>query len=492
MYVGGVRVWLLAAVVLFLVALFFSYRLLEVPTGLTIDEVAFGYNAVLLARDGRDQNGWKMPVFVLSIDGKEWRQPVPQYYMALFFRLFGASMFNLRFTSVVVTLVSVVLIFILGRELLGTKGGVAAGLMFLMTPQVMIQSHLALDNITMVPFVIGWLIGLLGYQKNHKLWYLTVSAVCLGFGFYTYKGMRGIVPVWSILTVVYLAAVSFYGAREKFWKSRLLPALVFGVSMAPFFLVIPSFERTYPCAVFDCQKITTSSFYDFFYPYISSFDLSFLFIKGDMTIYHSTGRHGMLLLASLPLFLIGLFLAIKRKGYWLFLVAAFFCAPLLFGLVNSVFRASRLMAMIPPYALIASLGVMYLWERRKSWLGRGMVFLMGVSLLLNYVDFVNFYWYTYPKFSENVFGDLGVYKAYVALGKESKERGLRPYVATGMFQGQEDVGRLIGQMYFGKVLPQVMAPVAPSPGAIILTHRKDIPGMEEIGSPYPDYHLLIN
>lgn len=81
---------------------FFSYRLNDVPPGMTIDEPAFGYNAVLLSETLHDENGRFLPVFVLSLDGKDWRQPVTQYFMAGYFKLFGPSVYNLKFTSVIV------------------------------------------------------------------------------------------------------------------------------------------------------------------------------------------------------------------------------------------------------------------------------------------------------------------------------------------------------------------------------------------------------
>ncbi|MEK7497536.1 MAG: hypothetical protein AAB656_01310, partial [Patescibacteria group bacterium] len=113
--IKNILIWL---VPLFFVGLFLSYRLVEVPPALTVDEAAFGYNAVLLASDGHDENGKFLPFFVNSINGMDWRQPVTQYYTALVFKFFGASAFNLRFGSVVLTLISTVLTFKIVNRLL--------------------------------------------------------------------------------------------------------------------------------------------------------------------------------------------------------------------------------------------------------------------------------------------------------------------------------------------------------------------------------------
>lgn len=149
-------------VIVFIVAtitllLFFSFKLTSVPAGITVDEGAFGYNAILLSKTLHDENGRFLPVFVLSIKGTDWRQPVTQYFDAVYFKAFGASVFNLRFTSVIVAVVSVFLIFYLARQLLGKFGAIVASLLLVTTPIFMIQSHLGLDNIYPIPFVIGWL-----------------------------------------------------------------------------------------------------------------------------------------------------------------------------------------------------------------------------------------------------------------------------------------------------------------------------------------------
>lgn len=486
---AGILVGLAAVVLL---AFFFSYRILEVPTGLTVDESAFGYNAVLLSRTGRDQNGWRIPVFVLSINGKDWRQPVPQYYMTLFFKVFGPSVFNLRFSSVVIAAASAVLLFILAMKSFGNTGAVVTTIVFLATPILMIQSHMGLDNITPVPFVILWLLGIFLFSKERRLKYLVLAGLSLGTGFYTYKGMRGTVPVWAAITEIYLLSLLIEKHGKALWQEFFRYAGIFALSVGPFFLVIPLLERLYPCAVFDCQKVTISSFYDFFYPYISSFDLSFLFIKGDATVYHSTGRHGMLLLASLPLFLVGVWEAIKKKGFWFFVLVAFFTTPLFYGLVNSVFRASRLLAMIPLYSLVAGLGGMVIWNQRKKVWGKVLVGVMIVIFALNYGDFVRFYWFEYPRFTENVFGHLAPYKAIEELAKESKARELVPYISSDVYDGNQEDGRFFESIYFTKPVLKVLPNEKLSPGSILLSHRMNVPGMKYLSTPLPDYHLLTN
>lgn len=479
----------LPLIVLALIALFFSYRILEVPRGLTIDEGSFGYNAALLARNGTDQNNRFLPIFVLASDGMEWRQPVTQYYLALFFKIFGSSVFNLRFSSVIITLVSAVLLFFLAEKLLGRKGAFFSTLVFLLTPLIMIQSHLGLDNIMPIPFGLLWLIGIFLFLKTKKRKHLVLAAVSLGIGFYTYKGMRAIVPVWCVLTVLYLFISQ--AKTKKFIRKTIEDIIIFSLILMPFFAIIPGLERVYAGAVFGRQQPAFSSVYDFFYPYLSSFDPTFLFIKGDATLYHSTQRHGMMLLATAPLFLVGCYQAIKKKKFWLFILIAFFSAPLLYGLVNSVYRASRLMVIIPPYALLAALGAVWLWGQKRWWKGKFLLVVVFILMLFNYFDFVKYYWFTYPKFTEGLFGnfDLNCYKSYEALAKEAEKRNLTPYISESIYKTNGDSGRFFETAYFAEPPEKIQEDLLPPPGSIIMTGREEVPGMERLDVSIKYYHL---
>lgn len=463
---------------LILIGILFSYRLLDVPLGLTVDEGAFGYNGVLLAETLHDQNGKLLPIFVLSNEGKDWRQPITQYYQAAFFKIFGPSVFNLRFSSVVITLISAVLIFHLSKLLLGVMGGIWAVILYLTTPLVMIQSHLGLDNIMPIPFASAWLLSLLLFQKTNQKKYLVFSALALGFAFYTYKGMRAVVPVWIILTLAFL-----YFSKIKFYLKR---ATLFLAVLSPFFLIIPYLQNEYPGAILGGTKLSFDSVYSFLYPYLSSFDPSFLFISGDSTIYHSTSHHGMFLLATLPLFIIGVYQVIRKENFWLFLLASFFLTPLFYGLVDSVHRASRLMAFIPMYVLIAALGVVSI---------RNKLLLVAILALMfiNYFDFVKYYWFTYPKFSENSFGKLAVHQSYKTLAAEASKRNLTPYISQDLTVSEGEAGRFYEVIYFNRIVNRWSNnDINPPKGSILLTNRDEIPGMNKLQTDLKYYKLQIN
>jgi hypothetical protein len=460
---------LLSIVIVFFFFLL-SYRLLEVPTGFTVDESAFGYNAALLARTGLDENGIKLPIFVSSINHSDWRQPWTQYYIALFFKIFGISLFNLRLSSVILTLLSALLLFYLIKLLLGKKLAFFSLLLYLTTPVIFMHSHFGLDNIMTVPFTLLWLIFLYRYTTNFNKRFLLYSGLALGASFYTYKGMRAVVPVWSFISLIYI------------FKLKAKDTIYFLVGLLPFIFVLPILHHYYPGAIFGGARPKFNGFYNFFYSYLSHYDLNFLFIKGDALLFHSTQIHGMYLLASAPLFFIGIYRAVKKSSFWLFLLIAFFSAPALYGLVDSTYRASRIICLVPVYISLATLGLDFLIRQKN----KIIPIVLGCLILVNFIDFVKYYWFTYPKFTENIFGHMTRDISYRIFSEETFARRLSPYVDRDIFEG------FFAAVHF-KSPPQIVDnQILPPLGSIYLSSRDNLTGLTKLNLKLPHFTLYTN
>lgn len=478
--------------------LFFSYKLINVPRGLTIDEAAFGHNAILLSETLHDENGRFLPAFVLSIEGRDWRQPVTQYFITLFFKIFGASIYNLKFTSVIVATLGTILIYILGKRLLGNLGGITTAIFFLTTPIVMIHSHLGLDNIMPIPFAIAWLIFLHLSERHKNLKYLFFSAVSLGIGFYSYKGMRSFVPVWSMLTIIYLSLPFLKLRSKKSLNEILKPTFIFLLGIIPFYLIIPLLEYKYAGAVLGQANAGVSSVYQFLLSYLASFDPSFLFITGDKLPHHSTGIHGMLLLASLPFFIVGLFQVVKKGKFWVLITTSFFLGPILFGFPGSIHRASRLMAMIPSYSLICALGASHLWTRKKNSL-KVLFLILATLLAINSYDFLHYYWFSYPKETEHIFYKPRNESAYQTLLQESQKRNLTPYLDYEIVKKKssvdEEVVDLFARSIYFPIYPHVWYLRGKSqsdlPENAILMSTRTITELETVDTNVPGYFYYL-
>jgi len=406
---------------------FFTFRITDVPPGINGDEAAIGYNAILVARTGHDQSNRFLPLFVSAFDLTDWKQPITFYSTVLAFKIFGVSYSMLREVSVIIILISATLMFFLCKEIFGKMGGVLSIFVFLTIPAVLIQSHLALENIAPIPFTILWFWMLAKYKKSFKHKYLYLSALSLGLGLFSYPGMRLIVPVFLSLSLVYI----FYLNRDKGFKKRFSEVLKFFVIVIIFPIFLYSIKNQYPGAILAYNRPHgVVTYQDILLPFISSFDPSFLFIQGDSTPYHSTGRQGVFLLATLPLFVFGIWkIAQKRDSFLIFTLFAFFLTPLLYGLASSIHRGSRLLVLLPTFTIITSLGFLELMKI-KGKAKKILLFLTIGLVLINYIDFARDYFFDYPKRVKSEFG-----KPYQLVFKEasfiSKTQNLAPYIQEG-------------------------------------------------------------
>lgn len=462
------KFWYICALIFILCLLFFSYKLTEVPRGITIDEAAFGYNAALISETLRDENGRFLPVFVLSLDSRDWRQPVAQYADVLSFKLFGRSLFNLKMVSVVVAAFSVVIIYLLGAKLFDKNFGLLVAVIFITTPVIVFLSHLALDNIMPVPFILLWLLGLVLFKKEKTFKYLVLSGFALGVGFYAHKSMRSAAPVWTVLTIIYLALTEIKN-RKLLTLKNYKPVLFFLISILPFYIISPILDYKYAGAVFGTQTVSAASVYDFVYYYISNFDLSFLFVKGDTIVHYSTGKHGMFLLSILPLFAYGIYESFRpasrdlksshalhdnsfkeKNIFFIFLVICFFTGPLFLGFIGSVHRASRIIFLVPLVCLISAFGFLKFLEMSQKIFKTGMIIFYMV-FILNFSDFLKYYWFNYADDTYHIFYSLDGVNAYKKLDEISKKENLTPLISAGLLDTKGDPGAVedfVRSLYF--------------------------------------------
>ena len=474
---------IIAFIIIGLFALY-SYKLLEVPSGLTVDEASFGYNAALLSQTGKDERGLPHPIFVLSVVGKDWRQPITQYYLTALFKIFGASVYLLRFSSVIIAVACVFGVYFLSAPILGIFGGIIAAAITALAPIITIQAHLALDNIMPMPFVILWLISLFHYRKSHNSRWLIICALALGFSFYSYKGMRAITPTWIVLTAGWI----FWDWLHQ--RAKKTDLLIFLLVLSPFFLVIPHLEKNYAGAILGNSSPGFGNVYDFFLPYLSSFDLSYLFIRGDSTDFHSTGRHGMLLLATLPFIIVGIHAALKSKDIFSkFVLLALITGPLLYGTVGSDHRFSRLLALVPLYAFLGGLGFTRLWQSRVVW-SKFISIIVIILMIINYTDFANYYLHDYPPIIRNLLGDMSYYPSLATFKSEVNLTKLEPVVHQGVAAGGGESLKFFEVAYFGKLLRTIPDDSSPGDGELLLTIREEVPCTQKVGHTTANYFIF--
>jgi len=456
--------------------LFFSFRITDVPPGINGDEAAIGYNAALVAKTGHDSSGRFLPLFVSAFDLTDWKQPITFYSTVLAFKLFGPTFILLREVSVVFVLISAILIFLLGRELMGLKFAFISLFIFITIPSVLIQSHLALENIAPVPFTILWLLMLAKYKNTFKQKFLYLGGLFLGIDLFSYSAVRIIFPIFCLLSIGFV----YYLNRKKNFRFKICSILKFSVIVAifPFFML--AIKDQYPGAILAYNRPHgVPTYQEFVISYISSYDPSFLFIQGDSTPYHSTGKQGVFLLATLPLFVFGIWRIAQRKDPFLILILlTFLLTPAFYGLAASIHRGSRLLSLLPTFTIITSFGAVELFKLKKFWKNLAIFIICGL-IILNYLDFTRDYFYDYPNRVKSEFAKP-YQLVFEKAGQLVKSDDFTPYIQSD-FRGQNEIAiDFFEQTFPGNLKSWKEGQAVPAGSVIIvsdyiLAKKKEIP-----------------
>lgn len=456
----------LVLIILFLGTLLLSIKILDVPPGINGDEASIGLNSALISKTLKDENGNFLPLFFNTLGKSDWKQPITIYTTALFFKIFGISFFLLRFVSVIFCLLSATFLYILIDKYLGYREALIGLAIFFTTPIIIIQSHLALENIAPLPFVLLWLFFLLEYLSKSDSRFLIYSGISLGFSIYSYNGMRLISPILFLTSLIYVICLNPY-------KKIISDVFKFSLTFVILLLILIPLKNVYPGAIFGSSRpVKISSYQDFFLPIISSFDLSFLFLKGDSTPYHSTGRHGLFLLGILPFFLIGCLETFRRSNHLLRLsLLSFFATPILYSLVGSIYRGSRLLSFVPFLIVLSAAGLMSLLKKGLAY--RLLTISLFVFLLFNISDFLIDYWFYYPSRVRLNFNPP-LHQAFSRL-KNKAEGDENVFIGRGLYERSYPASSFFEKVYFPKSIKKLDSKKnLPKKALILTTQTEDV------------------
>lgn len=403
------------------IALIYVVFLQKVPVYLNQDELGFSLNAYSIAKTGFDENGRFLPLYFWHLDVM-WATPIIAYLTALFLLVFPLSETSIRLPSVAIGLLNISLIFFLAKKLFNsTKFGLLAAIMLATTPVHFIQSRILLDNLFPLPFVLGWMLLVYSFFSIKKLWLLFLAGLLLGVGVHSYHATKVIMPIYVILTLFLIVI--------KLKEKKVIALSILIISFILPLLPLISWLSQYPDTLTDqvrytglydtrlnpIQGIATLLKADVIFQrieiYFKYFDPLFLFFKGDASLIHSTGKVGVFLLSFAILLPLGIYTAVKNRGWFnTVLIIGFFTAPFAAALVGNEYRASKELVILPFASLLATLAVKFLLSSsHKIWRLLALILLVIIPLQFTYFlyDYFNDYRArSYNWFNYNIGGSL--------------------------------------------------------------------------------------
>jgi 4-amino-4-deoxy-L-arabinose transferase-like glycosyltransferase len=354
-------------------------RLGDLPPGFFCDEAGLGYNAYSILETGKDENGVFLPLFVWSFD-TSYKNPIFIYSAVAPVAVFGPSEFAVRLTSAVYGTATVLMIFFLGRALMGPWVGLLAAALLAVCPWHLHFSRIAFELIAFPFFFVAGVTCLVSYTRGRRL--LPLAAVLLGVCLYTYAIAKLFVPLFLAGFVVF-----FFGTLRRRRRESLLALALLAATAMP--VVLFDLTHTGRAGQYFSENTilepgqpvqeVARRFFDNYKEFLST---EFLFVQGDWIRRHAVRNHGELYPFFAPLLFLGLVVAACRNDramrlplWWLLLY------PVAPALMSEIPSASRGFIGAPAFCLLAAIGAGGLLRLPAQWSERRLL-VSGAQTLL--------------------------------------------------------------------------------------------------------------
>ncbi|OGD04518.1 hypothetical protein A3D85_01890 [Candidatus Amesbacteria bacterium RIFCSPHIGHO2_02_FULL_47_9] len=377
--------WVLFCLILLFSVVIRVYQLDNLPVELTGDEIDVGIQAHSLLRTGKDYLGHPLPIFLQSFS--EYRLPLLHYLTIPFVAVFGLTEWTVRLPMVILSLFSILAIFVLGSQIVSQRLGFTAMLLTTISPWHIQFSRWSNDNLAVM------LLSVLGVSLFLRRRY-TLAALFLALSFYAYSVAAVFVPLLILILLISLRTLTgklivpiifglvlltpyIYGLSQQITSRRFSQISVFSDSTLREDIIRRRVESSSPLTpVFRNRLI--------YYPqeilnnYLRSFSTEFLFFSGDPILRHAVGGMGMLY-----------FFRNKLILGWLLI------APIASAMTkDGGNHAGRLIVMLPPLILLSAAGLNYLRPKKLLFfaLGAFAVFNFSFYLYRYYIEWTHDAW----------------------------------------------------------------------------------------------------
>lgn len=395
------------------------WQLGNVPISPDWDEASLAYNAYSILNTGRDEYGKLLPI---SLESFGDYKPALYAYLAIpSIFLFDISTFAIRFPSAVIGAISVLLTFLLVKELFkNEKIALLSSFVLAISPWHIQFSRTAFEaNLGVFLNILTALLFIKGLKRPYLLF---CSAITSGLSIYTYQSEKIFAPLFMLLLVII-----FRNELKEIGKKYFVPFFVIG-----FLVVIPLLVSTVlnPQSLNRARSTSFIAESKFFShtpervsvdkenndylgividnrrvvylkqsigAYLSHFNPNWLFIQGDLPRHHAPNM-GLLYHLELPLLLIGLYSLVfgkfSRKTK-LFIFSWFLIAPIPASVTNDVPHAVRTLNFLPTYQIFTALGIysalLWLFNLKAKYLKYSVLFVVCLGILFNFLYYLNQY-----------------------------------------------------------------------------------------------------
>src|SRR5258708_6801795 len=349
------------------------YKLGSFPPGFRWDEAAIGYNAWGILTVNRDEWLSRMPLSFRSFG--DYKSPLAIYITAVSEKIFGPTVYAVRFPTAVAGVGLVVASYFLVKQLREHEESETSALIVMLlvavSPWALHFSSIAFESMIAVCLAtFGTVFFLKGIRKTK---YMILSGILYSLSLYAYHSAKLVVPL-TILVLLYIHRE----ALKPLWKTFAIFFLTCVVVAAPLVYVSlfgKASDRFFgSTAILDASKKlkpiseVTSILSSHFASHLTS---SYLFFGGETTYRQSNMVDGILSPAEGVLILLALIFALgdtQRRKTILILIVFIVISILPATLGNDVPHANRALMGLPWFQVLAGFGALCTleWLRKKK------------------------------------------------------------------------------------------------------------------------------
>ncbi|HSW90200.1 MAG TPA: glycosyltransferase family 39 protein [Patescibacteria group bacterium] len=361
------------SLILILAIILRFWKLGSLPSGLTWDEAAIGYNAYGILTVHRDEWLARMPLVFMSFG--DFKAPLLIYAVAFSEIFFGQTPFAVRLPVALAGVWLVVVSYLIAKQLTREKI-LALFVMFFVciSPWAIHFSRIAFESMLAASlFATSVWLFFVGLQKGK---WLIGSAALAVLSIYAYHSAKIVVPL-SALLLFALHRKNLTLHKKWLIKSALIAAVL----IAPL-LYASVFGKANARALSTTIFSNPNPITTFATHYLTHFDPSYLVLGHELTYRHSDFIDGIFAPLELILVIAGVIVVCvdSRFKNMKFVPAIFLISVLPAALGIDVPHANRALLGLPWAQILAGIGVFELWRRRNHFSRAGVALVILFSL----------------------------------------------------------------------------------------------------------------
>jgi 4-amino-4-deoxy-L-arabinose transferase-like glycosyltransferase len=219
------------------------YRITQYPPGLTIDEVAIGYNAHSILKTGRDEWGEFLP-FSFRSSG-DYKAPILVYLTVPSLKIFGLNELGVRLPVSVFSAISVFVFWLLTSRYFFSQENklyaLIATLMYTVSPWHIIYSRSGFEAVVAQTFLLLNLLFLFGFLRTGSISKFFLMVVFAFLSAISYHSTRLVVPLLNLFLLAQDWSLTRKHVVQWISEKKILFSFVVGITSLMLWVFLDKF-----------------------------------------------------------------------------------------------------------------------------------------------------------------------------------------------------------------------------------------------------------